>query len=346
MGVPLNIAVVLREWLQRASGGGRLLSLGAQSLQFDVPAFHAATGDRAFTGSARSYFAACGYGESLALDVSGFEGAEIVFDLNEEQTPADLMGRFDAVFNGGTIEHVFHVPNALSHLTRMLRTDGLAIHLSPCHNWVDHGFYQFGPTLFFDYYEAARFLPLESALFLFDRNGQSPWRVLPAPPQAFGAGLSGTFDGSVGLHLFMARKKVDAIDTAVPVQSLYRKDSPAGRLQPRWFPPFSMLDGAVTERHRYSERLLGPFANDGGFCWTCQVEEWQDLSDTSEFPLRSPIVMTEDGVMMGPAHSLHDHVRTEGRGRYSHWGSAIYCSTSDGTDPNANGRKYLALAPV
>src|SRR6185295_2656546 len=98
---------------------------------------------------------------------------------------------------------VFNVPNALSHMTRMTREGGVVAHLSPCHNWVDHGFYQFGPTLFFDYYQAAGFESLESAMFLFDAGSTKPWRVLPAPPGAFGAGLSGAFDARTALHLFM-----------------------------------------------------------------------------------------------------------------------------------------------
>ena len=109
----------------------------------------------------------------------------------------------------------------------MLRLNGLAVHLNPCHNWVDHGFYQFGPTLFFDYYEAAGFEPLESALFLFDVKRPGPWWVMPAPPEAFGAGLSATFDGRTGLQLFMARKTASSRDTAVPTQSLYRRAAAA-----------------------------------------------------------------------------------------------------------------------
>jgi SAM-dependent methyltransferase len=345
MGLTLNVAVVLHEWLRRSGGGGRLLSFGAQSLQFDAPAFIAATGERAFSGTAQSYFAVCGYPDNRALDVSGFEGAEIIFDLNEGRTPADLLGGFDAVFNGGTIEHVFHVPNALAHVTRLLRPDGLAIHLSPCHNWVDHGFYQFSPTLFFDYYEAAGFQPLESAVFLFERDVRAPWRVMPAPPHAFGSGLSGTFDGRIGLQLFMARKTASAVDVAVPTQSLYRADRRGIRPQPRWFPPFTMVDGRVADATRYVERILGPFTPDRGLSWTCQVAEWHDRSDTLADPVRSPVIVMEDGVMMGPAHSTHDHIRTEGGGRFSHWGTTIYLSTPDGTNPNENGRKYVAMAP-
>ena len=297
-------------------------------------------------GSAQSFFATCGYRETRALDVSDFEGAEIVFDLNRDNTPAELAEQFDLVFNGGTIEHVFHVPNALSHITRMLRVNGLAVHLNPCHNWVDHGFYQFGPTLFFDYYEAAGFEPLESALFLFDAKRPGPWRVMPAPPEAFGAGLSGTFDGRTGLHLFMARKTASSRDTAVPTQSLYRTSRGGRRGQSRWFAPFSIAQGRVTETTRYEERSLRPFQHDRGLCWVCEAPGWENAADSSIQPLQSPIVVMEDGAPLGPAHSGHDRIRAEGGGRYSHWGRAIYLSTSDGSNPNENRKKYVALAPV
>lgn len=346
MGVPLNIAVVLREWLRRAGSGDTALTLGVQSMAFDPASFTAATNDDGFAGGAPSFFATCGYRETRALDVSDFEGAEIVFDLNRHNTPAELAGQFDLVFNGGTIEHVFHVPNALSNITRMLRVNGLAVHLNPCHNWVDHGFYQFGPTLFFDYYDAAGFEPLESALFLFDVKRPDPWRVMPAPPEAFGAGLSGTFDGRTGLQLFMARKTAESRDTAVPTQSLYRTSRRGRREQSRWFAPFSIEQGRTVETTRYEERSLGPFRHDQGLCWVCEAPGCENPADSSIEPLQSPIVVMEDGAPLGPAHSGHDRIRAEGGGRYSHWGRAIYLSTSDGSNPNENAKKYMALAPV
>jgi SAM-dependent methyltransferase len=344
MGVPLNIAVVLREWLRNAGGGDNVLTLGVQSMAFDRASFTSATNDDGFAGTAQSFFAACGYRQTRALDVSDVEGAEIIFDLNADDTPAELTGQFDVVFNGGTIEHVFHVPNALSHITRMLRPNGVVVHLNPCHNWVDHGFYQFGPTLFFDYYEAARFEPLESALFLFEANQPGPWRVMPAGPEAFGAGLSGTFDGRTALQLFMARKTAESRDAAVPTQSLYRTDRRERRAQSRWFAPFSLDEGRVIEPARYVERALGPFQQDQGLCWVCDAAEWEAIADSSAEPLRSPVVLFEDGVPLGPAHSGHDRIRTEGGGRYSHWGRAVYLSTSDGSNPNENRKTYAALA--
>jgi len=60
----------------------------------------------------------------------------------------------------------------------------------------------------------------------------------------------------------------------------------------------------------------------------------------------SDLVLLEDGKPLGPAHSAHVDIRNEGRGRYSHWGArTIYFSTSDNSDPTANGREYKAVYP-
>ena len=60
----------------------------------------------------------------------------------------------------------------------------------------------------------------------------------------------------------------------------------------------------------------------------------------------SDLVLLEDGKPLGPAHSPHVDIRNEGRGRYSHWGArTIYFSTSDNSDPTANGREYKAVYP-
>jgi hypothetical protein len=94
-----------------------------------------------------SFFSRLGFTAAESLDVSSHEGAQHIFDLNEDRLPAHLVGRFSAVLNGGTLEHVFHVPNALSSMTAMLEPHGYVIHLLPCNGYVDHGFYQISPTL-------------------------------------------------------------------------------------------------------------------------------------------------------------------------------------------------------
>lgn len=55
----------------------------------------------------------------------------------------------------------------------------------------------------------------------------------------------------------------------------------------------------------------------------------------------SNLVLYENGVRLGPAHSAHSRIRKKGKGKYSHWKSnLLYFSTSDNSDPRSNGRKY------
>ena len=52
----------------------------------------------------------------------------------------------------------------------------------------------------------------------------------------------------------------------------------------------------------------------------------------------------EDGKPLGPAHAVHEDIRTKGRGAYSHWtADLLYFSASDNGDPRKNGRAYTLV---
>ena len=55
---------------------------------------------------------------------------------------------------------------------------------------------------------------------------------------------------------------------------------------------------------------------------------------------RSRLALFEDGKPLPHPHSIHADIREFGNGRYSHWGDALYFSSSDNTDPFTNGRRY------
>jgi hypothetical protein len=61
-----------------------------------------------------------------------------------------------------------------------------------------------------------------------------------------------------------------------------------------------------------------------------------DSPDGSPSSLR----LYENGQLLGPAHSPHSDIRERGQGRYSHWNGHLWFSTSDSSDPRANGRTY------
>lgn len=57
----------------------------------------------------------------------------------------------------------------------------------------------------------------------------------------------------------------------------------------------------------------------------------------------STLRVFEDLIELGPAHSVHRDIRSDGGGRFSHWRENLYLSTSDNTDPRTNGRTYSYL---
>jgi hypothetical protein len=69
--------------------------------------------------------------------------------------------------------------------------------------------------------------------------------------------------------------------------------------------------------------------------------------DDEGAPDASRLVLLEDGVPLGPPHALHQAISAQGLGRYSHWRGSVYFSSSDGSDPETNGRLYeiARLAP-
>jgi lipopolysaccharide transport system ATP-binding protein len=96
------------------------------------------------------------------------------------------------------------------------------------------------------------------------------------------------------------------------------------------------------------ERVLPAeaFTPETGYAWTVPVAEFSALADTAERPVRSPLLLLEDGMPLGPPHAAHAQIRSRGRGRYSHWGETLYFATSDNSPPDTNGRTYTLLVPA
>ncbi len=93
-------------------------------------------------------------------------------------------------------------------------------------------------------------------------------------------------------------------------------------------------------------RLIGPYAGAGGKCWVAPLGELSDIADEADWQ-QSPLVVLEDGVPLPLPHALHEDIRHLGAGRYSCWRGEVLFSTSDGSDPNRNGRRYtLGLVSV
>lgn len=78
---------------------------------------------------------------------------------------------------------------------------------------------------------------------------------------------------------------------------------------------------------------------DEGFCYKIYGVS-DGASDTESQPAASQLRIFENGKELGPSHSFHADIRKTGKGRFSHWSSILYFSTSDNSNPKTNGRTY------
>ncbi len=162
MGISFNDALLM--WNARCSGASfeNVCTLGRQSLCLhpaEVAFFrNACTAQRSgtvplvnykFGAYADDFFHGCLDARSIsAIDYSTYQGADIVHDLN---TPigTEFANRFDAVIDGGTLEHIFNFPTAIANMMTMVRVGGRLFITTPANNLCGHGFYQFSPELMF-----------------------------------------------------------------------------------------------------------------------------------------------------------------------------------------------------
>jgi SAM-dependent methyltransferase len=155
-------------------------------LQTDAPWLRQRMGD-----VADSFFVdALGATSLVAIDASAYEGADFILDMNKP-VPAGKYQSFDAVLDGGSLEHIFDVPMALANLMRLARVGGRVFIATPSNNLCGHGFYQFSPELMFRVFTEDRGFRLHDVgIFEYDlpdvtqRPSVAAWRV--ADPAAVG----------------------------------------------------------------------------------------------------------------------------------------------------------------
>lgn len=76
---------------------------------------------------------------------------------------------------------------------------------------------------------------------------------------------------------------------------------------------------------------------ESGFCYIFEIPD-SFINIIEE--VIDQVVLLENGVPLPYSDSQHDDIRSIGMGRYSVWGSYLYFSTSDNSDPATNERSY------
>jgi hypothetical protein len=245
MGMSRGAIALLGRTLQRAPRSGSAITFGVQKVapaRAEAAQLLARAGIEAGAPQRQDgalhqdeLFRMLGYDAVESIDVFPDEKPTHVLDLNRP-LPSALLGRFDLVYDGGTMEHCFSPPDVLANTVGLAKSGGRIVHHLPLNNWVDHGFYQFSPTLFFDFYTANGFRDLAMTLH-FSAAGKETY--IAYDPDRDGHLPYSLGGGAQVLGFFTAVKGAAPGPIAFPVQGRYRRTFGGERKSapdsgPRW----------------------------------------------------------------------------------------------------------------
>lgn len=119
------------------------------------------------------------FGASIvdSFDNSDYEDATYIADMN---LPISGFPQYDTIIDGGTLEHIYNVPQALKNLSYLCREGGHIIHISPANNECGHGFWQFSPELFYSLYSRENGYA-ETKVFVASKDNEDYWYEVKKP---------------------------------------------------------------------------------------------------------------------------------------------------------------------
>ncbi len=97
-----------------------------------------------------SFYSQLGINKYQCIDVDGRHNA-LVFDLNKDiRKEYEYAEKFDLVTNHGTTEHCFDQYQAFRNIHNLCATGGLMIHGLPFQGYLNHGFYNYQPSFYYN----------------------------------------------------------------------------------------------------------------------------------------------------------------------------------------------------
>ena len=152
------------------------------------------------------------------MQVVDYHGTRLAqkLDLNG---PVPLNRRFEVVINNGTAEHIFNIGQVFRTVHDVTVPGGLMIHEGPFRGWVDHGFYNPQPTLFFDVAEFNRYEIL--GMFVGTPGSQTVFRIA-SREQVYAAAKNSQIPENALLFTYLKKAAEDG-PFRIPMQGYYRE---------------------------------------------------------------------------------------------------------------------------
>lgn len=202
--------LVPRAALEQLVGADRVSALPVRDDADAIWAWHGLKGCRDPLFDSLSLFETMNIAVTVS-DIVAARGMERIVDLNEA-LPADLEAQFDLVIDTGTCEHCFNVGQAFRNACDAVKVGGFLVHAAPL-NRLNHGFWNFSPTVYPDYFEANGF-----KLHLLTGIGGSLAQGL----RAFAVEPFGRFNAEPNAALYVLAERLERRPHAWPMQRKYR----------------------------------------------------------------------------------------------------------------------------
>ncbi|MEY2430739.1 MAG: hypothetical protein QOC92_464 [Acidimicrobiaceae bacterium] len=218
MAITRGLGRLFLDLARRDGWSGSVLQLGRQTVYLTEREARGSFGLRARVGSFiddQTYFRQLGFSEIVSCDLDRAGGADLALDLNSP-IPDHLRGRYDTVFDGGTLGCVFDVPQALRGMEQLLRDGGRAVHTVASNGYVDDIFFTMSPRLLHDWYSGRGFTVEHFLIIEHSRRwARSRMRAHLYEPGAVDHLTIGGFEQGALLSVVVARKPSHVVD-AVP----------------------------------------------------------------------------------------------------------------------------------
>lgn len=171
------------------------------------------------------FFGMLGFKQTLAIDVSGFEGAEVILDLNKP-LPPDLARSADLVADGSLLDNIFDPVTGLKNIARLLTSTGRCFLLNTG-NHMGIPYSILSPIWFFDYFAWNNFKYCQVYVTIYDQAGHSVYAIsYDHAARRWGLGLMRwmlTLGAGVAITVY-AEKGPESTWDRIPTQANYRSE--------------------------------------------------------------------------------------------------------------------------
>ena len=229
MGLNINATKLLLRLKSEGFEYGKVVTLGRQRLNLPKRALQknlnssdyradAAELKKRNNGYCEPFLELLGAKEVHSMDVSDYEKATLLHDLNEPIADA-YKNTYDTVIDSGTLEHVFNFPTAIKNCMELLQPGGHYIGITPCNNFFGHGFYQFSPELYYRVFSKENGFAVRHMYFFVDDADTSFYAVKDPAEARERVILNNAFPS----FLFVVAKKISSqpVFKVTPQQSDY-----------------------------------------------------------------------------------------------------------------------------